>query len=114
MPRPAQPIRERILRHLKPASSGCWEWAGFTHGRMGYGCIKIKGRKRAAHRIAYEALVGPIPEGLKLLHTCDNPLCCNPEHLRPGTQTENVADAIAKGRMPQLTTEWLRARGRGY
>jgi hypothetical protein len=52
-----------------------------------------------AHRIAYELAVGPIPDGMKVLHACDNPPCCNPDHLSVGTQSDNVTDAMQKGRM---------------
>ncbi|HEY8624294.1 MAG TPA: HNH endonuclease signature motif containing protein [Casimicrobiaceae bacterium] len=52
-----------------------------------------------AHRAAYIDRVAPIPDGLVVMHKCDVPRCCNPAHLEPGTQTENIADATRKGRM---------------
>lgn len=89
----------------RPELGPCWEW---TAGQAphGYGAFAIGGREGAvgAHRFAYELLVGPIPDGLSVLHHCDNPPCCNPAHLFLGTRAENMYDAIAKDRVPQLTT----------
>jgi hypothetical protein len=53
-----------------------------------------------AHRIAYEECFGPIPDGLQVMHSCDNPACVNPEHLSVGTTQDNTADRTAKGRTP--------------
>ncbi len=88
---------------------GCWLWLGAT-GRGGYGSLAFtlstaKHGLRVylpvrAHVAAYQILVGPIPPGHHVLHTCDNPPCCNPEHLFTGTNTDNVRDAILKGRQP--------------
>lgn len=77
--------------------SECWPWAG-TKTRGGYGTF----RGTTAHRVAFERANGPIPDGLVVMHTCDNPSCCNPEHLRAGTQQENIADMWAKGRNGDL------------
>lgn len=70
-------------------TSGCWEWvAGKDSG--GYGQIGVDRRVKRAHRVAYEAIVGPIPEGLELDHLCRNRACVRPEHLEPVTRYENV------------------------
>jgi hypothetical protein len=67
----------------------CWEWTGSL--REGYGRVYL-GRNRLgqAHRVVYEALVGPIPEGMDLDHLCRNPCCVNPAHLEPVTRRENL------------------------
>lgn len=77
----------------------CWEWSA---GRVsaGYGAVwdNSIGRHRHAHRLAWEIVNGPIPDGQWVLHRCDNPPCCNPSHLFLGTQADNDADRTAKGR----------------
>lgn len=76
---------------------GCWEWAG-AHDAAGYGVFVVDGRMRKAHRIAWTLSVGPIPEGLKACHHCDNRQCVRPDHLFIGTQLDNIADMKRKGR----------------
>lgn len=81
---------------------GCWEWSGATTQRGGgYGQLSVDGKTTAAHRVAY-ALSNCMDlsemEGQSVLHSCDNPPCCNPRHLRLGTQMDNVQDAIERGR----------------
>ncbi len=70
----------------------CWKFTGNRRsGRnQQYGRVKHKGREYAAHRFVWELLVGPIPPGLVIDHLCRNPLCCNPDHLEPVTQAENI------------------------
>ena len=77
---------------------GCWEHQGSTHPESGHSYIFDDGSKRRAHRVAYELMVGPIPDDLCVLHRCDNPPCVNPGHLWLGTQLDNIADRDAKGR----------------
>jgi len=71
--------------------TGCWDWVRSTIGG-GYGVITWKRQHIHAHRLSYELINGPIPDGLHVLHSCDNPKCCNPEHLRVGTVKENMQD----------------------
>lgn len=75
----------------------CWGWSGYT--RDGYGVLGIgRSQQEKAHRFSYELHKGPIPAGLHVLHRCDNPPCTNPDHLFLGTQADNQADMVAKGR----------------
>ena len=67
----------------------CWEWTA-DRAKSGHGRIRVDGRTQMAHRIAYELLVGPIPEGLELDHLCRNTCCVNPDHLDPVTHLENM------------------------
>ena len=96
-------VAQRLTAKLVPAESGCIEWVGHRH-RGGHGMIMVgskrEGTKRMAytHRVAWELAHGPIPVGMCVCHRCDNPPCCNPDHLFLGSQADNVADMIAKGR----------------
>ena len=85
----AEKLRSRVV--VDP-ETGCHNWTG-TMGDKGYGLVLI-----SAHRLAYELAHGPIPDGLLVLHKCDNPPCCNPEHLFLGTSADNTADKMRKGR----------------
>lgn len=95
----ARPLGERLWAKVSIGSVGeCWPFVGKTD-KFGYGIILGTNRKNVvAHRAAYESKVGPIPEGLIVMHTCDNPPCCNPTHLRLGTIGDNNRDRSAKGR----------------
>lgn len=81
----------------KGAADECWKWTRARHPK-GYGQVWLAGKMRRAHRVAWELSNGPIPEGLHVLHRCDNPPCCNPAHLFLGTNADNVQDRDAKGR----------------
>jgi|ERR1700747_363931 len=95
---------ETLLKHFWSkvdirGDDECWEWqasrinnyGNFSIGKR-YGCSNI------ASRFIWGALNGPIPEGLKILHTCDNPPCCNPKHLFLGSSKDNSEDMVKKGR----------------
>ncbi|KKL76482.1 hypothetical protein LCGC14_2044430 [marine sediment metagenome] len=102
------PIFERLCKRLRLGPNGCLEFQGFRNPK-GYGRIAQgpgeKPRIVNAHRVAWEAAFGPIPDGMDVLHSCDNPPCCNPEHLFLGTNDDNVADRSAKGRGGDHTGE---------
>lgn len=77
----------------------CWLWTGALLKKAGgYGSIRIDGKALRAHRVAYELVVGPIPDGMLLRHSCDTPRCVNPDHLIPGYSLENTKDALDRGR----------------
>jgi len=77
---------------------GCWLWRGSTD-TQGYGQIAINGKGHRAHRVAYEMIVGVIPIGICCLHHCDVRQCVRPDHLFLGTKSDNMQDAVAKGRI---------------
>lgn len=86
-------------------SGDCWVWtANCTRDRNGkkqYGLISAGRRGEGmlyAHRVSWELHFGPVPEDLRVLHRCDNPQCVRPDHLFVGTQADNMADMVAKGR----------------
>lgn len=91
----------------------CIEWQGTRsparpNEPSGYGRItkrKSGTSAKHAHRVAYEKAHGPIPEGLIVMHRCDNPPCVNPEHLVLGTMLDNFLDSVAKGRMRHVCGE---------
>jgi len=84
-------------RFAKAGDADCWNWAGRKF-KSGYGKFSAGGEYRRAHRLAWEMRNGPIPDGMVVLHSCDNPACVNPAHLSIGTQRDNMRDMIAKGR----------------
>lgn len=93
-------IVDRLHAGLRLAPSGCVEWVRALNPG-GYGRIG-KGSRQAGnvvtHRLSWELAHGPIPEGMCVLHRCDNPPCCNPDHLFLGTLSDNTQDMLSKGR----------------
>lgn len=92
-------LRERfdakVLR-----TDGCWSWLASKNNK-GYGMLyagRANGNKDPAHRVSWLLHYGPIPDGMRVLHRCDNPECTNPEHLFLGTQIDNMRDKERKHR----------------
>lgn len=84
-------------RYIPEPNTGCWLWTVATL-RSGYGCFTAGKRRMTAHRAAFLAWKGPIPEGMFVLHSCDQPSCINPQHLRLGTHADNTSDKNARNR----------------
>lgn len=99
MARAKKTLEERFWPKVNKTET-CWLWKAATH-EFGYGligCPDVAGRTLRAHRVSYELFVGPIPDGMSVLHKCDVPACVNPAHLFVGTQQDNVDDMRGKGR----------------
>jgi hypothetical protein len=98
-------IETRFLRHVGlPEENGCILWTGALTRAGGYGTLGEGGTSRrmiGAHRYAWERVNGAVPDGLFVLHRCDNPRCVNVAHLWLGTAADNSADMVAKGRNPR-------------
>ena len=74
-----------------------WQWIGYKNNR-GYGTLYVDGKHKYAHRISYQIHIGKIPNGMCVLHSCDNPACVNPEHLHLGTQKINAYEREIRNR----------------
>lgn len=91
--------RTKSTTPLTGTESGCWEWAGARVPKdTGYGYTRWDGRYGPVHRFVYEAIKGTIDDGQVVMHRCDNPPCCNPDHLVLGTHADNARDRDRKGR----------------
>jgi hypothetical protein len=100
------PVSSRFWKHVKKSQDkeGCWVWVGsFGGGPYGQITEAVAPYKRKMHRpsrVSWEMHFGPIPAGMWVLHHCDNPPCVRPDHLFIGNRSDNIRDAIAKGRIP--------------
>lgn len=102
-------IRLEKYRNIDPITN-CWEWTK-AKDKDGYGLITINSVVRRVHRVSFEEFNGPIPNGLSVLHSCDNPPCFNPSHLEAGTSQKNRQDAFARGRITaEAMKEWFKKR----
>jgi hypothetical protein len=95
----SHPAEDRFWRQVDKCSDDeCWNWTGTLVGNDGRGRIRVNGKAVYAYRFSYELHIGIIPEGLQVLHKCDNPKCVNPHHLFVGTISDNMKDAYRKKR----------------
>ncbi len=98
-------VGDRLWSRVVLRPRGCWLWTG-ARRRDGYGTIWFNGRPEAVHRVAWMLSNGPIPDGLFVCHTCDNPPCCRPSHLFLGTPADNTRDSVTKGRHVNPPNRW--------
>lgn len=102
-------LKCRIHSCSEKKENGCWEWLKSKGGK--YGKLHWMSKCLSAHKASYLAFKGGVPEGLQVCHTCDNPICVNPDHLWLGTAKENMRDCISKNRWRgtkgvKWTPEW--------
>lgn len=90
-------LKDRFWHKVEKSEEGCWIWKATVTAR-GYGVIGVNGRQTTAHRVSYEMAYGQIPNGMVVMHNCDNPSCVRPDHLRVGTIDDNSKDRKKKGR----------------
>lgn len=93
-----EPLEIRLWKKvIKLGPDDCWIWTGGVN-ENGYGRIISNNKRLYVHRVAWTTVHGPIPKGMKICHTCDNPPCCNPNHLFAGTDLDNARDREQKKR----------------
>lgn len=116
--RPRQPLADKFWRRVTPLGDlPCWEWEGPRSGPNGYGLVKEGGKNLYAHRASWILCRGPTPDGMHVLHHCDNKPCVNPNRLYIGTLMDNSRDAKERGRTPtgerngMNTCPWIRPYG---
>jgi len=89
----------------------CWEWTGpLNHSGYGRYYNSVRGKREGAHRASYRFHFGSFDESFEVLHQCDNPKCCRPDHLFLGTQADNMKDMAAKGRGTTGKSPWIKGR----
>lgn len=86
-------LPENMRTKIRETPDGCWEWTGAIQS-SGYGSVGYAGKIALTHRLAYEMLVGAIPNGLHIDHLCRNRPCCNPAHLEAVTQKVNTLRGV--------------------
>lgn len=92
------PIDERFwVKVDRRGDDECWPWTA-CRSQKGYGRFRFNGNQTNAHRVAFILTRGPIADALLVCHRCDNPICCNPAHLFLGSNADNMADMVRKGR----------------
>lgn len=96
-------IEQFFHSSTRKTDGGCWECTAVKNANE-YGLINVNGKSGLAHRYSYRTFVGPIPDGMGILHSCDNPPCVNPDHLRPGTPMDNSRDKVERNRCQAILT----------
>ena len=96
--------RKKLLNSIKITESGCWEWKKSCH-KQGYGNFPYKRKVLLAHRASWILFKGILDDKILVCHKCDNPPCCNPDHLFLGTDKDNVKDGFSKGRIKRKKGE---------
>lgn len=116
----ANKLKTTIAPHLyfwkyadRRGDDECWPWLG-VRDNHGYGRVNFMTTAIKAHRVSYEMRHGPIPDGLVIRHSCDNPNCVNPKHLSTGTQSQNMKDASSRGRLNPKSLMNLRPGMAGF
>jgi hypothetical protein len=99
------PVIDRVVKHLD-MTGDCWVWTGATlpngYGLVGNGRTREEGSRNSyVHRAVYEAVVGPIPDGLTIDHLCFTRACVNPDHLEVVTRSENISRAQSRNRLSE-------------
>lgn len=99
-------FEDRFMLYVQKSDNpnGCWEWTG-SKLPNGYGGFEIKHKKYLSHRVSYALFINMIPDGLEVLHKCDNKSCVNPSHLFLGTQKDNMQDMKNKNRQARMKGE---------
>lgn len=100
----ADRARLRFFDKVRKTST-CWLWEGSLNNQ-GYGQVRRQNKLLLAHRVSYELQVAPVHSFNKVLHSCDNPQCVNPDHLFIGSQLDNVADRDKKNRVAHGETHY--------
>ena len=100
-PLPMPSVDELLSNTTRDSETGCMTWNGARANKCGYGVLHRRPKQYMLHRLVWELLNGPIPDGMRVCHKCDNRPCCNPDHLFLGTQKDNIHDCITKGRFTQ-------------
>jgi hypothetical protein len=114
--RQEHPVR-RMLAHMEiDPASGCWLITSKSGNEYGHKIVHVGTREtrhnHVAHRVMWEFVYGPVPDGLFVLHLCDTPACVNLSHLMLGNQKENLRQMRERGRSAEQTGKVIRIRGR--
>ena len=111
------PFMDRLMEKVSKTDAGCWLWTGHCYGN-GYAAMSWQGRQQLLHRLSYEQLVGPIPDGMEIDHLCRKRNCVNPEHLEPVSRRENVRRAMrlscVNGHLFTPENTWIGNDGKRY